>query len=518
MTRDDVLIIGAGPSGLVLALWLTKLGVRVRVLDKATGPGTTSRAMVVQARTLELYQQLDLAEAILALGHRGTAFNIWVEGEAKARVELGAVGAGLTPYPYLEIFPQDEHERLLVDRLTACGVTVERNTELLDYTDLGSHVSARYRNDKGNEDTCEALFIAGCDGARSTVREKMGADFPGGTYRQVFYVADVRGSGPAMNGEVHVDLDEADFLMVFGIEAGKRARLVGVVSDERADRAETLTFDDVSQKRIEQIKLQVDTVDWFSAYHVHHRVAEHFRKGRAFLVGDAGHIHSPAGGQGMNTGIGDAINLAWKLAAVVKNTAEDRLLDSYEAERLPFARKLVQTTDRGFSLVSSGGRFAEFVRTRIAPLVLPVVARIPAAPEFMFRTMSQTMISYRDGPLSSGKAGQVHGGDRLPWAPTAGRDNFDSLAAMCWQVHVYGRASDDLARWCASHDVPMHVFEWSPEHKEAGLDRDAIYLMRPDSYVALADASGTADTLVRYFATYGIKAGNPECDSEGVAP
>jgi 2-polyprenyl-6-methoxyphenol hydroxylase-like FAD-dependent oxidoreductase len=287
----------------VLALWLTRLGVKVRVLDKAAGPGTTSRALLVQARTLELYRQLDLADAVVAQGHRSTAVNVWVGGEAKARIELGAIGKGLTPYPYLEVFPQDEHERLLVERLSALGVTVERNTELLEFTDHGSHVSARYRTADGSAEVCEALFIAGCDGARSTVRNVIGADFPGGTYRQVFYVADVRGSGPTMNGEMHVDLDEADFLMVFTMEAGTRARLVGTVSDERANRAETLTFADVSQKVIETLKLKVDSVDWFSTYRVHHRVADRFRKGRAFLVGDAGHIHSPAGGQGMNTGI-----------------------------------------------------------------------------------------------------------------------------------------------------------------------------------------------------------------------
>jgi hypothetical protein len=179
-------------------------------------------------------------------------------------------------------------------------------------------------------------------------------------------------------------------------------------------------------------------------------------------------------------------------------------LESYEAERLPFARKLVQTTDRGFSFATSDGRFAQFIRTRIVPLLAPLAARVPAAPEFMFRTVSQTMLSYRDGPLSVGKAGNVHGGDRLPWAPTAGHDNFDSLAAMRWQVHVYGRASDDLTRWCASHDIPLHVFGWAPEHRQAGLERDATYLIRPDTYVALVDPAGGLDAIARYFATHEI--------------
>ena len=163
--------------------------------------------------------------------------------------------------------------------------------------------------------------------------------FPGGTYRQLFYVADVEAAGPALNGELHVDLDEADFLAVFPLAGEGRARLIGTVRDERADRADTLTFEDVSDRAINHLKVQIKRVNWFSTYHVHHRVAQHFRKGRAFLLGDAAHIHSPAGGQGMNTGIGDAINLAWKLAAVVAGRAGDRLLDSYEAERIGFAQK-----------------------------------------------------------------------------------------------------------------------------------------------------------------------------------
>ncbi len=158
-----------------------------------------------------------------------------------------------------------------------------------------------------------------------------------------------------MNGELHIDLDDADFLGVFPLAGQGRARLIGTVRDERAEHPETLAFKDVSDRAINHLKVRVDKVNWFSTYHVHHRVAQHFRKGRAFLIGDAAHIHSPAGGQGMNTGIGDAINLAWKLAAVLAGRAGDNLLDSYEAERIGFARRLVATTDRVFSFATAQG-------------------------------------------------------------------------------------------------------------------------------------------------------------------
>jgi 2-polyprenyl-6-methoxyphenol hydroxylase-like FAD-dependent oxidoreductase len=240
MLHTDVLIIGAGPTGLVLALWLTRLGVKVRIIDKTAEPGTTSRALAVQARTLELYRQLDLADVVVEHGHKVPAVNLWVKGEPAARLPFETVGEDLTAYPFLEIFPQDQHERLLIERLQKFGVRVERRTELMRFTDEGARVTARLRGPGGQEEDCEATFIAGCDGARSLVREILGTGFPGGTYRQVFYVADVEAAGPSMNGELHADLDEADFLAVFPLAGEGRARLIGTVRDERADHAETL--------------------------------------------------------------------------------------------------------------------------------------------------------------------------------------------------------------------------------------------------------------------------------------
>ena len=357
------------------------------------------------------------------------------------------------------------------------------------------------------DEDCEASYLAGCDGARSTVREALVTAFPGGTYRQIFYVADVDASGPPVNGELHVDLDEADFLAVFPLAGVGRARLIGTVRDERADRAETLKFEDVSDRAIQHLKLQVNKVNWFSTYHVHHRVTEHFRKGRAFLLGDAAHIHSPAGGQGMNTGIGDAINLAWKLAAVLQGRAPDSLLDSYEAERIGFARRLVATTDRAFSLATADGWLADILRTRIVPFLMPKLTAFEAVREYVFRTVSQITLNYRGGPLSKGAAGHVHGGDRLPWAPIDGSDNFEPLAAMAWQVHVYGSPLPELRKWCSEHSIPLHIFDWRSDYERAGFARNALYLLRPDTYVALADAAGAPAALARYFIEHQLRLG-----------
>jgi 2-polyprenyl-6-methoxyphenol hydroxylase-like FAD-dependent oxidoreductase len=305
MKQCEVLIAGAGPTGLVLALWRTKMGVAVRIIDKTDAPGTTSRALAVQARTLELYRQLDLTDAVLQQGRRVAGLNLWVGGEREARVALAAIADGLTPYGPC-IFPQDLHERLLLGRLAAYGIEVERQTELLRFAATPAAVTATLRAAGGQEEVCEAAFLAGCDGARSIVRQGIAAEFPGGTYQQLFYVADIDATGPALDGELHIDLEEADFRAVFPLKAEGRARLVGTVRGERAAHADTLTFADVSARAITNMKVAVNRIHWFSTYHVHHRVTDRFRSDRVFLLGDAAHLHSPAGGQGMNTGIGDA--------------------------------------------------------------------------------------------------------------------------------------------------------------------------------------------------------------------
>src|SRR5215813_3270563 len=209
-TETDVLVIGAGPTGLVLALWLAHLGVRARIIDKTAEPGTTSRALAVQARTLELYRQIGLAEAVVERSRAALAVNLWVTGKKRTHLAFGAMGEGISPYPYPVIFPQDEHERLLIEALSRAGVEVERMTELLDF-EMTHRVVARLKKADGSVERCTASWIAGCDGAHSKVREALKIGFAGGTYEHIFYVADTEVTGSLMNGEIHVGLDKSDF-------------------------------------------------------------------------------------------------------------------------------------------------------------------------------------------------------------------------------------------------------------------------------------------------------------------
>ena len=492
----DVLIVGAGPSGLVLALWLARSGVRARIVDKAAEPGTTSRALAVQVRTLEFYQQLGVANDVVASGLKVAGVNLSITGRDVARIPLSGIGEGLTPFPFALIYPQDQHERFLIGQLSEAGVTVERGIELVGVDDDGTRVRARLARSDGGVETFESAWIVGCDGAHSAVRHALGFGFPGGTYTHVFYVADVQARGPMMDKELHVALDVADFLAVFPLAGEGRARLIGTVKDAGDDEQPRFTWEDVDKEFLARLRVDVERVNWFSTYRVHHRVTSQFRRARAFLAGDAAHIHSPVGGQGMNTGIGDAVNLAWKLAAVVRGDADARILDTYEPERIAFARRLVETTDRIFTLVTSEGELARLVRLHVVPHVVPALFHVDAVRRFLFRAVSQTAIEYRGGGLDEGRAGDIHGGDRLPWL--AEIDNFTPLSSLDWQVHVYGEASGALATACEKRALPLHRFAWQPSFERSGVARDAAYLVRPDGYVALADAGADAATLNAY--------------------
>ncbi|MCC7283393.1 MAG: FAD-dependent monooxygenase, partial [Acetobacteraceae bacterium] len=320
IARQDVLVVGAGPTGLLLALWLHRLGVSVRIIDRMPRPGTASRALGVQARTLEIYRQLGIADRVVKLGLEFTAANIWVRGRKRARAAFGEMGKGISPYPYMLILLQDVHERVLEDTLAGLGLIVERDTELVGFEQDAHGIAATLRHAGGAAGRCEAAYLAGCDGARSLVRETIGAGFPGGTYAHRFYVADAVVRGPVANGELHVALDDDDFLAAFPMPGEGHVRLIGTVRAE-AENAPMPQWQDVSTIVLRRLGVTVQLVNWFSTYQVHHRVAGHFRDRRVFLLGDAAHIHSPVGGQGMNTGLADATNLGWKLAAVLQGRA-----------------------------------------------------------------------------------------------------------------------------------------------------------------------------------------------------
>jgi 2-polyprenyl-6-methoxyphenol hydroxylase-like FAD-dependent oxidoreductase len=502
-TGEDVLIVGAGPTGLFLALVLHRLGVKVRIIDKTSAPGTTSRALGVHARTLEFYAQLGLAEEIVDRGLPFTTVNLWVQGRRAVQVPFAEHVGDLTPFPYILIFPQDEHEKLLIRHLEKEGVRIERQTELTDFSPFEGGVRARLRGPNGEEEIYECAYLAGCDGTHSAVRKKIGAGFPGGTYEHMFYVADVEAEGERINGELHVDIEPSDILLVFPLKGTSSARLIGTIKRSREEEEKgELRWEDINPAVLEGMKIKVNRVNWFSSYHVHHRVAKKFREDRVFLLGDAAHIHSPVGAQGLNTGLGDAMNLAWKLAGVIQGRHSSTMLDTYEPERRGFALTLVETTDRLFQAVTSRRFLARLFRMRLMPALIPRISRFESLRRFVFKRVSQIHIHYPHSALSGRSSHRLKGGARLPWAG----ENFEVLKEMKWQVHVFGETSALVRDLCREWGVEIKTFKWRRELKAAGFEEEALYLVRPDGYLALADEEASHNILKSYFERHFLKA------------
>lgn len=498
-----VLIVGAGPTGLVLALRLAAHGVSFTLIDRRSGPGQASRAMIVQARTLEFYRQLGLGAQVAAEGIPVEHIHFRSGGKAIEHVDLRNAGGDSSPYPYLLAFPQDDHERYLIAQLAARGIAVQWNTQLTALAQDEHGTTATVQTTAG-ESLIEAAYVCGCDGAHSTVRQALDIAFPGDTYAQVFYVADVQLAG-GFDRDLHINLGERALALVLPVRSRGVQRLIGLVPDRLSQR-EALTFEDIRGDVETLAGITVEQVNWFSRYRVHHRVAERFRAGRCFLAGDAGHIHSPAGGQGMNTGIGDAVNLSWKLAAVLQGQAHAELLETYETERIGFARQLVATTDRAFRAMAGGGWFSRLMRRGVMPAMLPLVGEFAAARRMLFNTVSQIRIAYRRSAISAGRAGDVAGGDRLPWVPDepAIAAAFDHLG---WQWIACGSADPALIERAHADTLPLHIVTWCATAERAGLAEQAAYLVRPDGYVALAMLRYDTGVLQTYVARHGLHFG-----------
>jgi 2-polyprenyl-6-methoxyphenol hydroxylase-like FAD-dependent oxidoreductase len=509
----DVLVVGAGPTGLMLANQLGRRGVRAMVIDRHAGPALETRALGVQARTLEIYSHLGIVEQALQLGKRATGANLWAAGRRMARVPLGDIGRDLSPFPFLLILGQDDNERLLGELLAKWDMAVAWSTELVGLVQEPDQVTARLRQPDGTIREVTAAWVAGCDGAGSMVREASGIAFLGAPYEHVFFVADTEMTGPMVPDELNVYFWREGFRVFFPMRGTDHWRIVGIVPPELRGK-DDLTLDDVIPSIGEEAGAGVvlRNCSWFSTYRIHHRRAERFRDRRCFLLGDAAHIHSPVGAQGMNTGLQDAYNLAWKLALVVSDCAGVALLDSYEAERIPVARRLLSTTDRMFTLVISGTRLAGLFRTRILANAMALAMRLERIQKLAFLTISQTGIRYPDSPLSETLPGlpeaAPRAGDRFPWlrlklSPNGPvEDLYAKLDDTRFTLLLIGQPAlpasvlglGDLLLTHQVHSDPASDRELTRAH----IPRPAFYLLRPDGYVGLAGVRLDAAAVARY--------------------
>jgi 2-polyprenyl-6-methoxyphenol hydroxylase-like FAD-dependent oxidoreductase len=508
----DVLVVGAGPTGLMLANQLVRRGVATLIIDRHAGPSLETRALGVQARTLEIYSHLGIVDRALELGKRGTGGNIWADGRRRARVRLSDAGEKVTPYPFLLVLGQDDNERIMGDHLRELGSSVAWNTELVSLTQQSDSVTAVVKLADGSHRNIVAAWVAGCDGARSAVRESSGITFAGAPYEHVFFVADTEMTGSMVPDEVNVYLFKRGFHLLFPMRGRDHWRIVGILPKALQNKAD-LKFDAViPYLRSEGGEgLSINSCNWFSTYRIHHRSAVRFRDRRCFLLGDAAHIHSPVGAQGMNTGLQDAYNLAWKLALVVKDRAKSVLLDSYEQERVPVARALLNGTDRAFRLVVSDSWFAGLLRTKILARIAAFAANRKAVQRMAFRTISQTGIRYPKSFLSKSLNNlpetAPQAGARFPWlrlkltANGPVEDLFEKLSDTHFHLILIGQPPLAETALGFGDLLRIHAIPNDPANQEeltrAQIPRTSFYLLRPDGYVGLCgkrlEAGGVRD-------------------------
>ncbi|TWT25810.1 FAD-dependent monooxygenase [Planomicrobium sp. CPCC 101110] len=498
--KARVLIVGAGPTGLALALALQKQEIPFRIIEKNSGSGTASRAMIVHSRILEHYRQMGFVEKIVERGNKVENVRIFMEGNLKAKMNIGDIGENLSRFPYILSLPQDIHEEILVRVLKERGVEVEWNTRLVSFEEIDHHVQVVI-DKEGIPEEENFEFLCGCDGAHSSVRKKLGFGFEGGTYAQTFYVADVKSSVPYAG--ISGNMFEEGFCILIPLPNGN-VRLIGIFPEELVKHGIPSELAPVIPFIENNVGIKIERVNWYSSYKVHHRLSDHFRKGRIFLAGDAGHIHSPAGGQGMNTGIGDAVNLGWKLAAVILKKTDEKVLDTYETERMAFAKMLISTTDRAFNSVVGKGVETKLFKNAIIPYMLPRLITFSRLRKKLYKKVSQTEVKYRDSVLSEGKVGKIHGGDRLPWVAIGNSDNHEPLKSMDWQFHVYGQDILELREIAESIAIPLYVFQWKKEMDEVGIKENSIMLIRPDGHIALTIRAQELEKVQKYLDEFNI--------------
>ncbi|WP_307041177.1 FAD-dependent monooxygenase [Agromyces ramosus] len=483
----DVLVVGAGPSGLMLAVCLAKLGVDVVIVDGKEGPTRESRALAVQARSMELYDQLGLVDRVLAERSSATAVVPGAGSRPFGRVELRGLGEGVSPFMEITVFEQSRNERMLVAALGDLGRDVRwghrlERLEVLGATSgAGASVMATLTGPDGNV-TAQARYCVGADGSHSPVRESLGIPFEGVTNEASFYVADASGVTGLVEGAVNIRVTAEHFLLAFPMGPA-RMRLLGVVRDRDRDADGELR--EASVRALVRREFGVEYTDsgWFATYRLHHRLAARFRDGPCFLVGDAAHIHSPVGAQGMNTGLQEAHNLACALADVLVGGMPDTRLDRYQAERRPVGETLVATTDRAFGVVTADSALARFIRGRVVPVIGPLAIRLlprVVGGRRVFGYLSQTRIHYRMSRReSAGRRRDPVVGRRLPWTGA----NFDVLRSMTWQVHGYGVFEPEVQAIAESLGLEAHAFPPDPHRR---LQPGLVYLVRPDGFVAAA--------------------------------
>jgi 2-polyprenyl-6-methoxyphenol hydroxylase-like FAD-dependent oxidoreductase len=507
----DLLVVGAGPSGLALALQAHDHGARVRIVERRAEAFRPSRALIVHPRTLEVLRPLGVTDAILARADTAPAVALRL-GRRVVRVRLDGFALPDTAFPHLTLVRQTDVESVLARALADRGVAVEWNTELIAVETDTTGARATLRSPTGTE-TAEAAYVVGCDGPGSTVRRCAGVAWPGGPYGEEVVLADLELDAKLADGVTHAAAGRRGLLLVFAL--GERAtwRLLAT----RPAGCDSLPFGQPGppvpagelQVLLEDAGLDARITDlaWSARYRLQHRLATRFRQGRLFLVGDAAHAYSPATGQGMNTGIQDALNLGWKLAFSQSATDPAALLDSYERERRPVVRRALAVTHLAFWAEASPGPLPALLRGVVGPLVAPVIPALAGRRRLLgvvLRVVSQLRAAYGDSELST------EGRPRLTAGPRPGQRLPDATVTVGGQrVRLHALLATPAVHVLLDRDASQLEFrDFGPHvviHRLTSAPGTGLVAVRPDGYVGFrcgaADASQLRDWLERIGAT-----------------
>ncbi len=481
--NTDVLVAGAGPVGLAMAVGLARYGVSVRIVDKAAQRTDKSKALVLWSRTLELLDSAGCSRPLIDAGNKVSAVGI-VEGSKQiAHVSLDGVAS---PHPYALMLPQSETERLLDEHLNGLGVQVERSVELIQLAVSADSVVSTLRHADGHEEQLETAWLIGCDGAHSTVRHQLGMEFVGDTMPSNWILADVHLSDLPWKQEVVIAWHADGVLAIFPIVEGRYRIIADVGNAQRSDP--TLAEVQAILDQRGPGGIVASQAVWLAGFGINERKVADYRAGRVFLAGDAAHIHSPAGGQGMNTGIQDACNLAWKLALVHRGScAAEPLLDSYSLERSEVGRQVLQATGRATSIGLITGDVKQSIRNHIASLIFGLSPIRKAVAE----VLTELSIGYSHSPLNAGGV-YAHGGpaagERAPIRPGETPVGAGATPRFALFTEDGGAASKLVARYRGILDPNVR----KPFHP------GGLWLIRPDGYTALATGHGGWDQVAAY--------------------
>ncbi|MFI5203755.1 MAG: FAD-dependent monooxygenase [Flavobacteriales bacterium] len=506
----QVLIIGAGPTGLMAANQLMRFGIDFIIVDSKSGPTKESRALLVTARSLEIYDQMGLAQTAIERGKRVESINLINSGKHRAEVKIGEIGKGLSDFSYVLAFEQSKNEELLHENLVKHGKQVMWGHEFVELTEYKTEINASAKSNTGGI-RIRAQYLIACDGARSPVRHKLNFSFKGGTYQHKFFVADTKLIWDKSYDKLVVSPGNHSFCAFLPLYGDKNYRVLGTLPKEYSTR-EDITFADLETviKKTIGVPLEFEKVNWFSTYQLHHRAVSHFSEGRVFLAGDSAHIHSPAGGQGMNTGLQDAYNLCWKMALVLQKKSNVALLDTYNEERLPFAKWLLKFTDRMFSMMTSENWFIRFFRKYIALRTAGLMLSSIRIKRSAFITVSQIGYSLRKSSLSKNFSRQKPGfkaGDRFPYLKD---ENIYSLltGSTFHLIHINETPLDTDMREKIKSVFPfeVHIIEIKPTvgWKNLGVHRELFILVRPDNYIAYLSDTFDLASMRSYLKNYFI--------------